>query len=482
MKRLFVYLFFLLLSELMLLSCEEYDYEAIHDFPDVINPEFIDIYENDSSTVKYNEIVPRSTIYLEDFNNPQNSVWKAFSNEDATVRIENGLMYFTSYSGSYIWVPFDLESYKDFQIEASIQSNATDSENGFSGMLFNIKPDNTRPYYYFSLINRAEPRLFPDLFIGYIGNNSVRDMYHKAIYANKQDFHLYTIRKTGKEILLFFDKQYKFSIDMDLQHNYGFVANSNETLAIDYIKINDITQDVPVDENPVELGISILSKTYKSITVRGSIGAENGNKINERGIVCSSTATEPTIMDIRVPTTTTSSRWDVTINMLSPGTKYYVRSYVLCNNSTSVSYSEVTAITTDQLPNKAGLQITEIDLSNVNSSGQLISNWGANLYSNGMRYLYIRIKYNSLSINLQSVTLYVKIVNPDGSIRTIANAPAGFSFEKSFSVEGNYAEGAENILGGVGNATQSVFPAGTYKIEVWDNKGTFLSEKTFTIR
>ncbi|GHU68892.1 hypothetical protein FACS189413_06780 [Bacteroidia bacterium] len=477
-QKLQTVLFFIIL--LIFCACE--NPSAFFKFDDdlslFLSKDVIEVYESDTSTAKYYEITPLKSILFDDFDHAQTSSWQATENEKLNIRIENGNLLYTAKNGSWsMWKSFDLESYKDFQIEIRLKSNSTETDK-LSGVLFNIDAENTRPCYYFSMLNRA--RIYSDIFIGYEYNGS-KDLHKVAVDADKQDFHLYTIRKTGDNILFFLNRQYKYTAKMELLHNYGLLAGAGETLTVDYVKIDDMTQGMPEPEKPVDFSITLDSKTYKSLKITANRSNANGNVINEQGFIYSAINSNPDWIDDRMDGGTTGTKWTKTLTMLLPGTKYYVRAYALCNGKTYVSYSDVYEFTTDALPNQSGLQITKLEFAN-SDGGNVINDYGNTLYSNTMRYLLLRINYNSLSIAPQNVTLYVKIVKPDGTLVRVANAPEGYSISRSFTTEGNYSENTQQKLDGLGSGTQSNFPAGTYNVEIWSSAGEQLFQKNLVIR
>jgi hypothetical protein len=263
---------------------------------------------------------------------------------------------------------------------------------------------------------------------------------------------------------------------------------SCENPSLFYRYDNDLSDYVSIDDierlsNSVELDVSLTSKTYKSLNLTGTYNSTNGNIVDERGFLYSTDNSKPTLFDNRVVVEGTSNSWTENITMLLPDTKYYVCAYALSGKNAYPSYSDVYEFITDTLPNRAGLQITKLEFANLDYNVGYIDNWGTDLfYSDAMRYLGIRITYNSLSIYSKDVTLYVKIVEPDGNVSSGSNSPTGYSFKQTFATEDYYAENIEMIVGGWGNNNQSAYPAGTYKVEIWDNKGEFLFEKSVTIQ
>jgi len=135
--------------------------------------------------------------------------------------------------------------------------------------------------------------------------------------------------------------------------------------------------------------------------------------------------------------------------------------------------------------NKADGPITikRIEFANVNN-GALLSDWGKELYANQMRYLQIRILYDCNTVEQKSVTLYVKIINPDGNLRQGPGSPENYTFEQTFTSAGNRMKDDFQGLGGWGNSAGSVYTAGTYKVEIWEEEkeSKMLFETTVQLR
>ena len=66
--------------------------------------------------------------------------------------------------------------------------------------------------------------------------------------------------------------------------------------------------------------------------------------MSEYGIVYSSTNTEPTIGDVKVPCTDGTNPFTIAVGNLKSGLKFYVRSYA--RSGAGINYSETLEVTT----------------------------------------------------------------------------------------------------------------------------------------
>lgn len=109
------------------------------------------------------------------------------------------------------------------------------------------------------------------------------------------------------------------------------------------------------------------------------------------------------------------------------------------------------------------LTITGAKFSNQDYDGNILSDYGSTLYSDDMRYLSCRVDYNGLSSSITKY-VYIKIYNPDGSLKTGDSSPEGYSYrqEITFNSGNNSA-----WVGSWGNNSQSSYVEGTYRYEIW---------------
>lgn len=82
-----------------------------------------------------------------------------------------------------------------------------------------------------------------------------------------------------------------------------------------------------------------------------------------------------------------------------------------------------------------------------------------------MRYLKPTIYYDGLCNTSKEVIVYVKIYNPDGTLKVGSSSPAGYSYSNTIYVQPGQNHNV--VVSGWGNATQSNYTAGSYRIELW---------------
>ncbi len=113
--------------------------------------------------------------------------------------------------------------------------------------------------------------------------------------------------------------------------------------------------------------------------------------------------------------------------------------------------------------NKSEFKITGAEFANTDYDGNILNNYGSTLYANDMRYLSCRINYQGSSSNI-SKSIYVKIYDPKGSIKSGASSPKGYTYKRDVSLKA----GNNSIWAGSwGNKNQSTYTAGTYRYEIW---------------
>jgi len=118
------------------------------------------------------------------------------------------------------------------------------------------------------------------------------------------------------------------------------------------------------------------------------------------------------------------------------------------------------------------ITITGMDFANSNYDGSLITSWGKTLYSSQMRYLYLRITYNCNTNAQHEIKLFTKIFKPDGTLSSGTSSPEGYTMKKIFTSVGEKKQKVTQDLNGWGNNTQSIYSAGNYRIELWEENET----------
>ncbi len=148
----------------------------------------------------------------------------------------------------------------------------------------------------------------------------------------------------------------------------------------------------------------------------------------------------------------------------------------MCDNQISLCQKTIKEIKKAQQLIKP-LEISRIEFNNEDANESIINPYGSKLYASDMKYLgtkaYITPKINSS----KTITLGVKIYRPDGTIMQGASSPDKYTKKHTATI---YNSTTSIDLGGWGNATTSIYTAGTYRYEIWYN-GSKLHSEYFTI-
>ncbi|MBP6754679.1 MAG: DUF1566 domain-containing protein [Bacteroidia bacterium] len=127
------------------------------------------------------------------------------------------------------------------------------------------------------------------------------------------------------------------------------------------------------------------SITKTSATCGGTITTDGGSPITAKGVCWSTTNSTPTIANSKTNDGTGLSQFTSILNSLSPGTKYYVRSYA--TNSLGTVYSSTQNFTTLSPTLPTGLttkSITNITQTSSNSGGDVTDDGGAIIIAKGV--------------------------------------------------------------------------------------------------
>ena len=125
------------------------------------------------------------------------------------------------------------------------------------------------------------------------------------------------------------------------------------------------------------------------------------------------------------------------------------------------------------------IKVTDIIFRNEDYDDKVISDYGKSLYASEMRYLMPRVLYDGLSNENKQVTLFWKIINPDGTTKRGSTSPDSFTSSSDCTI----FSGTNNTLDllGWGNKSGGTYPAGLYKFELWC-EGNLLFSKEFAIK
>lgn len=124
------------------------------------------------------------------------------------------------------------------------------------------------------------------------------------------------------------------------------------------------------------------------------------------------------------------------------------------------------------------MEIKDIVFANADYDNNILNPYGSKLLSSEMRYLKPKIKYNGLASESKSITLFCKIIKPDGTLKNSSTSPDGYTYSGTYTIR----SGADKELypDTWGNKNGGTYPAGIYRYEIWYNN-TKLFSKNFEI-
>jgi hypothetical protein len=123
--------------------------------------------------------------------------------------------------------------------------------------------------------------------------------------------------------------------------------------------------------------------------------------------------------------------------------------------------------------------ISKAEFSN-EDSGNVLDAYGSILYASKIKYLTARMTYSNSSSISFSKSLYIKIINPDGSLKRGTSSPTGYSYIRNINVSAN-ASNTSAGLSGFGTSAGGSYSAGTYRYEIWCD-GEQLYSTSVTLR
>lgn len=137
--------------------------------------------------------------------------------------------------------------------------------------------------------------------------------------------------------------------------------------------------------------------------------------------------------------------------------------------------SKSITITQDGTSSKAPFVINSIEIGNTDNNGNIINNYGTTIYSSQTRYLTPKLY---LTVNTPGTyTIYAKMFDPNGKLRSKANPPSGYSWSDDITI---YSYTTSKELSGWGSNTAGYWQAGQYKWEFYYNSEK-IAEKKFNI-
>ncbi|MFN5930188.1 MAG: WD40/YVTN/BNR-like repeat-containing protein [Sphingobacteriales bacterium] len=133
-----------------------------------------------------------------------------------------------------------------------------------------------------------------------------------------------------------------------------------------------VTDATPNQTGKISISSAAVSAvTFNSAITGGTVNSDGGSEVIERG-VCYATTPYPTISNIRVRAGTGLGSYQVTLQGLTPETKYFVRAYAYSAKDTS--YGEHLEFTTASLlPTVNTNTISAITTANAQASSEVVS-------------------------------------------------------------------------------------------------------------
>lgn len=161
--------------------------------------------------------------------------------------------------------------------------------------------------------------------------------------------------------------------------------------------------------------------------------------------------------------------------------------YSKWNNRYRVTYSGQEAVYTPPVKKEVpkepepavssrSIDLVKVDFANGTNKGVLLTGYGQQLYSD-MQYLQSRVAYKKRRAGRETFLLKVNIIRPDGTPIRGAESPADCTFERNITL---WQEEGLFELTGWGSPNSDVYPAGTYRYEIWHN-GEKLSSSTVNV-
>lgn len=132
---------------------------------------------------------------------------------------------------------------------------------------------------------------------------------------------------------------------------------------------------------------------------------------------------------------------------------------------------------TTPIVNSKVMSITSVSFSNEDNDGNVLSDFGENLYEGEVQYITPKIYYDRQYSNDQKITLYYKYFEPGGNMIVGNSSPVCFSSKQDLVVK----SGSNSVkINGWGSASGNTYKAGKHKVEFWVD-GEKIYQTTFTV-
>lgn len=116
-----------------------------------------------------------------------------------------------------------------------------------------------------------------------------------------------------------------------------------------------------------------------------------------------------------------------------------------------------------QLSSNIPIIITDVEIANVDYSGNIETNYGNTIYTSNTMYLKPRITYTGIAKD-ENIELQARLYGIGGALMG-GSFPYGYTFTSSMTVNGGSGNTFE--MSGWGNSTRGYWGAGYYRYEIW---------------
>lgn len=116
---------------------------------------------------------------------------------------------------------------------------------------------------------------------------------------------------------------------------------------------------------------------------------------------------------------------------------------------------------------KGWIDIKRMEFANMDSTLQLVGEYGSTLYAADIYYLLPRMVYNDLSEDSKTIELDVKLYHSNGDLMRGKDSPSGYTYKMTITTAGNYKRDDSEQLLGWGSNAGGIYSPGRYRWEVW---------------
>lgn len=124
------------------------------------------------------------------------------------------------------------------------------------------------------------------------------------------------------------------------------------------------------------------------------------------------------------------------------------------------------------------MDISGVSFANIDYESNIIDDYGSNLYATEVKFLSSKVFYKGLASEKKDITLYYKIIDEEGNLKSGTSSPEGYTTSGKVSVlPGN---GQSFLFSGWGSKNGGTYNAGVYRFEIW-YQGNILYQKNIRL-